>query len=131
MKYLIIIMLFVLISCSLQQQIALQDEQEVGTSVIYIDESITRVPLEQRGWSKDKRKFYMDAQKAKFQDYIVELFIEQRITPGFPKYLVEYMYGYPNKTMGDTIWAYIDSSYVTLLELKFNADGVVYDYTMP
>lgn len=93
-----------------------------------IDNTVSRVPLLLRGWSDDKRLGYIDIKKSQYSSYVKDAFIEKRVTPGITKELIVFMYGYPNKNVGDTLWFYLDYKNNVLLKLKFNYNDQVVDY---
>jgi hypothetical protein len=93
-----------------------------------IDNTVSRVPLSLRGWSDDKRLGYIDIKKNQYSSYVKDAFTEKRVTPGITKELIVFMYGYPNKNVGDTLWFYLDYKNNVLLKLKFNYNDQVVDY---
>lgn len=105
---------------------------ERSTKVEMVDERISRQSLDERGWSEDRRKFFMETDYSKYvPDWMQKTFIAKDATmglAGMTRDLIVYMYGEPNKSKGDSVWSYIGEHYQNLLVLKFNSNNQVIEW---
>ena len=85
-----------------------------------------KVPLEERGWTKEERIAFMDTNRDLYPFFIRNCFIDRRFTMALPKNLIVYLYGLPDKEYGDSVWYYIDEK--KQLILKFNDKDQLIDY---
>jgi len=96
----------------------------------YMDESITKIPLEDRGWSNSKRKFYVENSyiQSLLKKWEITAFVNKYPTMGLSKEMVGYMYGRPNRNINDSTWVYLNKRKRAVLVLKFNDNGQLIDY---
>jgi len=95
----------------------------------YMDNAVPKIPLEDRGWTKHKREFFVKTEYGKkLSQWEQNALINKIVTMGLNKNLLQYMYGYPNRNINDTMWVYLGENERVLLEVKLNHLGQVYDY---
>ena len=127
MKHLIFTLLF-LLSCTVPNYMpkAVNKTQASQKKIANLKISSDRIPLEQRGWSKDLRKGYIKDLGPGFYDKdVADAFINGRVYYQMERSLVENLYKYPNINIGDSVWIYEDEDSKELLRIEFKNKEMV------
>ena len=96
----------------------------------YLNKDVYTIPLEDRGWTDSKRKFYVenDYIQKTLKPWEITAFVKKYVTMGLSKELIAYMYGEPNRNVNDSTWYYLNKQGHNVLMVKFNHNDDVMDF---